>query len=147
MVCLMILNARRRITPRNFSFALLFVAACLSSACATTRIDIYDLSPTTRAELLKKGFKPASIIANSCVKIEYPEESRRRNEEGRVIAVVLTDVVGSVRHVKIRTSSGFELLDTATIGWLSSCRFTPAEKDGFPVYTWTQIAYIWRIAE
>ena len=58
-------------------------------------------------------------------KLIYPELSRRRGEEGRVMLRLSVDLNGLVTSVEINTSSGFEELDLAAKKYGEAMRFEP----------------------
>lgn len=68
---------------------------------------------------------------------EYPSQSRRLNEEGKVTISILVQPDNSVGDVKVVQSSGFERLDTAAVDWYRKRgRFVAAVKDGHPIASW-----------
>ncbi len=68
---------------------------------------------------------------------EYPSQSRRLNEEGKVIISILVQPDNTVGDVKVVQSSGFERLDTAAVEWYRKRgRFLAAVKDGKPIASW-----------
>lgn len=71
---------------------------------------------------------------------EYPSQSRRLNEEGKVIISILVQPDNSVGDVKVVQSSGFERLDAAAVEWYRKRgRFMAAVKDGQPIAAWKTI--------
>lgn len=63
----------------------------------------------------------------------YPEECRRRGEEGLVILSVAIAADGSPSDVQIKESSKCERLDQAAFKAVSKWRFKPATLAGLPV--------------
>lgn len=63
----------------------------------------------------------------------YPPESRRANEEGRVLIRVVVDTSGVVTSLDIAESSGFVRLDSAAVTAVRNWKFTPGQIDGKPV--------------
>ena len=57
---------------------------------------------------------------------EYPEQARRRRQEGTVTLLVNIDSNGRVKALDIQKSSGFTLLDKAAEKAVAKWRFTPA---------------------
>ncbi|MCP9760254.1 TonB family protein, partial [Aquitalea sp. S1-19] len=58
----------------------------------------------------------------------YPERSRERGEEGRVVLRVEVGADGRVRDIAILQSSGFPRLDRAARDAVERWRFTPARR-------------------
>jgi protein TonB len=57
---------------------------------------------------------------------KYPEQARRRMQEGMVTLVVDIDSKGFVTEIQIKESSGFSLLDGAAEETVAKWRFSPA---------------------
>jgi periplasmic protein TonB len=71
---------------------------------------------------------------------EYPSQSRRLNEEGKVKIAILVQADNTVGEVKVVESSGFERLDNAAVEWYRKRgRFLAAVKDGQPIASWKTI--------
>lgn len=68
---------------------------------------------------------------NSC----YPSESRRLNEEGRVVVVVTIGTNGKMSRLQVSQSSGFSRLDGAAECVLRKLTFNPGTRDGQTVET------------
>ena len=77
----------------------------------------------TRGPALAEGNAPAA----------YPEECRRRREEGTALIHAIVEADGKVSSASIERSSGIEALDksalVAVLGWM----FVPALENGQPV--------------
>lgn len=81
-------------------------------------------------------------------KPEYPSASRRMNEEGTVLLMLLVGPDGSVQQAKIQKSSGFDRLDqAATKTALRYWRFKPALSNGQPIASWFRFAVTFRLNE
>jgi protein TonB len=63
----------------------------------------------------------------------YPNESRRRHEQGVVVLMVLVGVDGSVADISISQSSGYERLDRAAMAAVQRWRWSPTRRGGTPV--------------
>lgn len=87
---------------------------------------------------------PATVIATTCKKPEYPPESLSANETGAVLLKLLIDADGNVTDAVVERSSGHARLDEAARGALAGCKFRPASADGKPVADWTSIEFTWR---
>lgn len=60
----------------------------------------------------------------------YPRSARRRHMEGTVVLFVAVGADGRPTQVKVRTSSGFDLLDRAALEAVTRWRFEPARRNG-----------------
>jgi len=63
----------------------------------------------------------------------YPQESRRKHEQGTVVLMVLVGVDGRVADISIAQSSGFDRLDHAALSAVRQWRWSPTRKGGAPV--------------
>ena len=60
----------------------------------------------------------------------YPEQARRRRQQGTVLLLVHIDAVGQVEKVTVKESSGFATLDRCALATVSKWRFAPAISEG-----------------
>lgn len=89
---------------------------------------------------------PATInVAGNCQRPEYPNVSRRLEEEGTVQLRILVGVDGGVVRAEVEKSSGYGRLDEAARAALSKCQFKPGTVDGKPEQSWASMKYIWRL--
>lgn len=65
-------------------------------------------------------------------KAEYPSQSQRRREEGRVVVRVLINTKGEVEEAHVEQSSGYERLDRAALVAARKARFRPYTENGVP---------------
>jgi protein TonB len=63
----------------------------------------------------------------------YPENARRRGQQGRVVIQVNVSAEGRALSASVAQSSGFASLDTAALTAVERCRFDPATRGGAPV--------------
>ncbi len=63
----------------------------------------------------------------------YPQESRRRHEQGTVVLLVLVGVDGRVADISISQSSGSDRLDRAALLAVRQWRWSPTQRGGAPV--------------
>jgi len=66
----------------------------------------------------------------------YPQESRRRGEEGRTLLRVRVLADGSPEEVHLHLGSGFERLDQAAIDAVRRWKFVPAQQGGSAIAAW-----------
>ena len=60
----------------------------------------------------------------------YPELARQRGQEGQVVVLVNVDIHGNPTSVLLETSSGYSLLDQASITAIRKWKFSPASRNG-----------------
>lgn len=77
----------------------------------------------------------------------YPEESRQRGEEGLVRLLIHVGKEGAVRRVRVKQSSGFELLDDAAVKAVGRWRFEPARLAGLAVDSKAEVPIRFRLRE
>ncbi|MBI5937151.1 MAG: energy transducer TonB [Betaproteobacteria bacterium] len=66
----------------------------------------------------------------------YPSLSRRLREQGRVLLRVYVEPDGTTARVEIKSSSGFERLDSAALNAVREWRFVPARQGSTAVGAW-----------
>lgn len=81
---------------------------------------------------------PASYAASNR-KPDYPKLSQRFGEQGTTVLRVFVQSDGSAGEVRIKKSSGYELLDASARTALRSWRFNPATSDGKAIAEWYEI--------
>ncbi|PWF46028.1 TonB family protein [Massilia glaciei] len=86
----------------------------------------------------------ARVLPNSC-RLVYPREAILYELTGDVQIKFSVDVLGQPQNLAISVSSGWQLLDKATLNGFSHCRFTPATRDGKPVQVEKEIGYRWTL--
>ena len=75
----------------------------------------------------------------------YPPQSRRMNEEGRVILRVEVSAEGRAENVEIKTSSGSARLDESALRTVRSWRFIPAKRGETAVDSWVLVPIIFKL--
>lgn len=61
---------------------------------------------------------------------EYPEEAKQLNAHGTVLLSVSVSAQGDAESVRIKQSSGYDILDQAAQRWASGLRYRPARRGG-----------------
>lgn len=89
----------------------------------------------------------AVVDFNTCAKPEWPKQSLRLEEQGRVTLAFLIGVDGAVRDAKVVKSSGFPLLDIAASEGIAKCKFKAASVNGQPTETWMKMQYVWTLRD
>lgn len=72
----------------------------------------------------------------------YPPMSKRRGDQGTVTISVLIGTDGTAQDAKIRTSSGFDLLDQAALNTVKSWRYVPGKRAGVPEAMWFNVPIV-----
>jgi protein TonB len=117
------------------------------AAVSNVKPDNPVFAPPQKAESAAKGPSRTAAVVDftTCAKPEYPRNSQRNEEQGTVTLAFLIGVDGGVKDARIDKSSGFRELDKAALRGLSQCKFKPAQADGKPTETWSNVQYVWRL--
>jgi TonB family protein len=84
----------------------------------------------------------------SCPQPVWPREALRYELEGTTTAEVLIGDDGKPYGQRIFKSSGWDILDEATLLMMASCRFTPITRDGRPAGAhWSKVAFKWTLEQ
>jgi len=86
----------------------------------------------------------AELNASSCKEPEYPDASKRLEEEGNVQVLFSVEADGKV-NAATGKSSGFRRLDMAAVRAVSDCQFKPAIYGGVQQQTWARMNFTFRI--
>jgi protein TonB len=73
------------------------------------------------------------------VKPAYPHLARARGHEGTALILVLVSARGLPVEVRLKQSSGSNLLDRSALEAVQGWRFVPAQENGKPVAAWLVI--------
>lgn len=79
-----------------------------------------------------------------CAKPEYPKEALRYELEGKITVRYTISPEGRMVDVTVAKSSGWRLLDDATLTFMSSCAFPPEEIAAFQGKTYP-LQYVWNL--
>lgn len=79
------------------------------------------------------GLTRRPAVAPSTVLPEYPAEAVRSNDTGVTTLESCVTIEGRLVDVKLARSSGSLALDSATLAWARTAKFTPAEFNGQPL--------------
>ena len=78
----------------------------------------------------------------NCPPPAWPREALRYELEGTTTAEVLIGDDGKAHGQRVYESSGWDLLDDATLSMMAACRFTPIPRDGQPAGAhWSKVAF------
>ncbi len=82
----------------------------------------------------------ARPLAQNMPRPEYPERSRRRNQEGTVVLRARIDEQGGVLQVEVVGTSGHSELDQAAQQTVQTWSFSPATRGGRPIASWVNVS-------
>jgi len=89
---------------------------------------------------IQNGLTPSTEVAYaSNPKPVYPQQARRRRQEGVVTLWVQVGADGRAISVRIKKSSGYRLLDRAAKRAIATWTFTPATLLGLPVKSTAEV--------
>ncbi|WP_349922065.1 energy transducer TonB [Aeromonas veronii] len=75
----------------------------------------------------------------------YPQESRRRGEEGQVVLKVRVTREGTAESVEVERSSGYRRLDMIARRTVNRWRFIPARQNNVAVADWARVTIIFKL--
>jgi TonB family protein len=76
----------------------------------------------------------------------YPEESRRRHEEGECVVQVFVEPEGTLGEIAVTKPTRFAALDQSCVSAVRDTKFVPAKVNGVVVGAWADIVMSWRFA-
>jgi protein TonB len=91
-------------------------------------------APPPRVELPSSN---ADYLQNP--KPAYPAASKRLGEQGKVVVRVLIGVDGTAQDAQLKTSSGYDRLDTAAMDTVRKWRYVPGKRGGVPEAMWFDV--------
>lgn len=94
-------------------------------------------APTTAAPKVELPSSDADYLHNP--KPEYPSLSKRKGEQGKVVAHVLIGADGLAQRAEILQSSGFERLDQAALATVLRWRYVPGKRGGVAEPMWFNV--------
>ncbi len=100
-------------------------------------IKIVHRKPTIKNDFNVQDGKILRAALLSNFTLDYPEEAIKKNLQGEVYLKILIDTNGDVSVIKLEKSSGYEILDTATINYTKRLKFLPAEYNDTALAVWT----------
>ena len=77
----------------------------------------------------------------------YPLAARRRGQEGRVLLTVQVRADGSSGTVRLKKTSGYELLDESALNTVRDWRFIPARRGDTAVESWVDVPVTFRLED
>jgi TonB family protein len=86
-----------------------------------------------------------AAVKKQCSKPDYPEEARAANQQGKVALFFIVGKDGNVIDLGVMQSSGWPILDQASLKSFKSCTFDPATVDGIPVESVFAMSYTWKL--
>ncbi len=104
-----------------------------------------EVVPPVAKVVEPKVFRAAQ--SGSCAVPNYPAQSARNGDQGKVGLALLIAPDGRVADSKVTSTSGFRELDRAAVAALSLCKFKPATSNGVPEPAWGKIEYEWTLEQ
>lgn len=89
----------------------------------------------------------AHARAQGSIVPDYPDQARRRNQEGTLKLMVKIDDLGRVRDVEVVESDLPGVFDDAALEAFRNARFHPAMKDGRPVRYLAYIRVVFKLRD
>jgi TonB family protein len=77
----------------------------------------------------------------------YPARAIQQNAAGMVCLRLRIDSHGKVDSVRLKTSSGFTILDSAAVDYASKLRFSPALSNNKPVPIWMEWEFDYKFSD
>ena len=99
--------------------------------------------PAPEIPATKAGFDPKRPIRPTSD--FYPSASIRAEEEGVATVEIYVAADGKVTDARVKTSSGFERLDEATLKYVKTWRLKPAARNGVPEGSWVTVPVRWKL--
>ena len=125
--------------PRLALTALLWMVSSVPHALEPTQ-------PPPAAQPIKARVRTHAVADfRTCTPPQYPRAAIRKGLTGTVTMAFTIGVDGQVKDAVIKSSSGHEELDQATMNALMKCRFRPATQDGVPIETTSPVQYVWKL--
>ncbi|HZP66295.1 MAG TPA: energy transducer TonB [Rudaea sp.] len=90
---------------------------------------------------------PTAMAYGASTKVQYPLESARRREHGKVLLRVLVGADGVPQTVEIEHSSGFVRLDTAARDAVLRWKFRPGTRNGVAQSAWALVPISFDLSE
>ncbi len=69
----------------------------------------------------------------------YPPQSRRLNEQGKVVVRVFIGADGLPQKAQVHQSSGYDRLDQAALATVLKWRYVPGRRGGTPEAMWFNV--------
>ena len=102
-------------------------------------------APGATATPLQAGQEVSKASFTNCAKAVWPRASLRKEEEGAVTMGFLIGADSKLIEAKIIKSSGYPLLDRASLHGMSLCTFQAAVRNGVPEQGSAEIQYVWSL--
>ncbi|MCS0583858.1 energy transducer TonB [Massilia pinisoli] len=102
------------------------------------------LAATSLPSAAAPAQKYPPVAPQYCAKPEYPKEALRYELEGKTTLRYTISPEGRMVDVTVTKSSGWRLLDDATVAFASSCAFPPEQIAAFQGKTYP-LQYVWSL--
>ena len=101
------------------------------------------VAPPVEVPLVRASFDPRRPIRSN--EDYYPSASIRAGEEGVTTVEIYVAADGRVTDARVKTSSGFDRLDEATLKYVKTWRMKPATRGGVPEGSWVTVPVRWKL--
>lgn len=100
-------------------------------------------APAAQAAPLKVELPSSDADYLNNPRPQYPALSKRLNEQGKVIVRALIGTDGQASQASVKTSSGFDRLDQASVNTVLKWRYVPGKRGGVPEAMWFDVPVNW----
>lgn len=115
----------------------------MAAMLATVLASSAALAQTPRAPGVYRGGQ-----IQECPPPGYPREALRYELQGKTQIEILIGEDGKPQDKRVVKSSGWAMLDDATLDFFSACRFTPVTVDGKAAGAqWQPMVYVWALSD
>ena len=127
-----------------------YLRATFAFVCLVWALPFAAAAQTSSAAIVREVM-PAGVVRAEPVRAldildtDYPLESLRENQTGRVGLNLQIDKTGRVRLVQIIGNSGFPALDAKAAQIAATWSFRPATKDDAPIPSELKVDAIWKL--
>jgi|GEM_PF-4890363 len=126
---------RIRVRPHLASLSL----AVLLAACT-------DRTTETKV-LYHKSSAPPTGVFSACGRVPYPKLAIQQLWEGTTRMQVQVSPTGEITRINILKSSGYPILDDASVHTLHHCQAQATIQNGIPVSAWHVLDIRWRLSD
>lgn len=106
----------------------------------------FRLEETNKTTEKKQAEQYKAAYNISCEPLKYPALAKAFNKEGKTTVSFIVGIDGNTRNPEVKTSSGSDLLDSASKESVEKCKYAPATLNGNPIESVMQQSFNWRFA-
>ena len=120
----------------NKNFAAVFSCLLLASSIASA-------NPSQTIDTAPSAEPVAAVDVQACSKPDYPARWINDGTSGNVVVDVLVGPDGTVLESKVVQSSGYRLVDHASVRAVEHCKLKVSSTQASP--SWSRLMYAWVI--